>query len=343
MWNSTNLNCKKKFRNFWNSTKAIQKINDLLCLQNGLSIVENPKGKSKDYGSWLEGEKPLNFSDKLRLAIDEVLVEKPENLDEFFSKMKSKGFEIKTGKNLAFKGAGQRKFIRLRSLGKSYQENNLSEVIEGKKEHKPQKRVREYNDKKVNFVIELQSKISQKKGAGYERWAKTFNLKQLAKTMNYLTENNLLNYEDLRAKAEGIINEFSLLSDSLKSAEKQMAEISILQKNIIDFAKTKAVYEDYNKSGYSSKFKEENITEILLHQAAKNHFKELGLSKLPKMADLKREYATLFTEKKKAYSKYNSLKKEMQEILNAKANVEQLLELDEKEEQQQKKKAVQSL
>ncbi|AMJ41448.1 relaxase/mobilization nuclease domain-containing protein [Anaerotignum propionicum] len=343
IWNSTNLNCKKKFRNFWNSTKAIQKTNDLLCLQNGLSIIENPRGKSKNYGSWLEEEKPLNFSDKLRLAIDEVLAEKPENLDEFFSKMKSKGFEIKTGINLAFKGAGQRKFIRLRSLGKSYQENNLREVIEGKKEHKPQKRVRKYNDKKVNLVIDLQSKISQKKGAGYERWAKTFNLKQLAKTMNYLTENNLLNYEDLRAKAEVIINEFSRVSDSLKSAEKQMAEISILQKNIIDFAKTKAVYEDYKKSGYSSKFKEENITEILLHQAAKNYFKEVGLSKLPKMADLKIEYATLFTEKKKAYSKYNSLKKEMQEILNAKANVEQLLEFDEKEEHQQKKKAEQSL
>ncbi len=343
IWNSTNLDCNKKFRDFFRSGRAVAKINDLLCLQNGLSIVENPKGKSKDYGSWMEDNRPLTFSDKIRMAIDEVLAEKPKSFDDFLSKMKSKGFEMKAGKHLAFKGAGQKKFIRLRSLGEAYGEDSLREVIEGKKEHKPQKRVRQYNDKRINLVIDLQSQINQKKGAGYERWAKTFNLKQMAKTMNYLTENNLLNYEDLKAKADGITSEFSVLSDSIKSAEKHMAENALLQKNIVNFAKTKAIYADYKKSGYSPKFKEQNISEILLHQAAKNHFKEVGLSKLPKVADLKAEYNTLFAEKKKEYAKYNALKKEMQEILNAKANVEQLLEIDQNQQQTQKKKDEQSL
>jgi len=343
IWNSTTLDCKKKFRDFFRSGRAVAQINDLICLQNGLSIVENPKGKSKDYGSWLEENKPLNFSDKLRIAIDEVVSEKPQNFEEFLSKMKSKGFEIKSGKHLAFKGVGQKKFIRLRSLGNDYQEDILREVIEGKKEHKPQKRVAKYNDRKVNLVIDLQSKINQKKGAGYERWAKTFNLKQFAKTMNYLTENNLLNDEDLKAKADSVTSEFSTLSGSIKSAEKRMTEIAVLRKNIVNFAKTKSIYEDYKKSGYSHKFKEENMAEILLHQAAKNHFKEIGLNKLPKMADLKTEYDGLFAEKKKAYAKYKALKKEKQEILNAKANVEQLLETEKTEEQSQKKKDEPSL
>ena len=158
-----------------------------------------------------------------------------------------------------------------------------------------------------------------------------------------MTENNLLKYEELKIKTEGITEEFSAISDSIKSAEKRMTEISILQKNIAQFAKTKAVYEDYKKSGYSSKFKEEHITEILLHQAAKDHFKSLNLKKLPKMADLKTEYATLLNEKKKAYSKYNSLKKEMVEILNAKANVEQLLDIQNDEKLQEKKRTQQSL
>lgn len=364
IWNSTNLSCDKKFRDFFRSGRAVAKINDLICLQNGLSIVENPKGKSKDYGGWLEENKPLNFSDKLRIAIDEALAEKPKTFDEFLSKMQSKGFEIKTGKHLSFKGvpqrsadncnaiglcgskatdhAGQKKFTRLRSLGESYQEDILREVIEGKKTHKPQKRVARYNDKKINLAIDLQNQLNQK-GAGYERWAKTFNLKQYAKTINYLTENNLLDYEELKVKAEGITDEFSAISDSIKSAEKRMTEISILQKNIAEFAKTKAIYEDYKKSGYSAKFKEEHITEILLHQAAKDHFKSLNLTKLPKMADLKTEYATLFAEKKKAYSKYNSLKKEMVEILNAKANVEQLLNIENMEQQQDKKRIDQTL
>lgn len=342
IWNSTNLNCDKKFRDFFRSGRAVAKMNDLICLQNGLSIVENPKGKSKHYGSWMEENKPLNLSDKLRIVIDEVLAEKPKTFDEFLQKMQSKGYEIKTEKHISFKGSEQRKFIRLRSLGESYAEDILREVIEDKKEHKPQKRVARYNDKRINLALDLQNKINQK-GAGYERWAKTFNLKQYAKTINYLTENNLLNYEELKIKAEGITEEFSNISDSIKSAEKRMTEISILQKNIAQFAKTKAVYEDYKKSGYSSKFKGEHITEILLHQAAKDHFKSLNLKKLPKMADLKTEYATLLTEKKKAYSKYNSLKKEMVEILNAKANVEQLLDIQNDEKQQEKNRTEQSL
>lgn len=343
IWNSTTLDCNKKFRDFFRSGRAVAKMNDLLCLQNGLSIVENPKQKSKDYGSWLADKKTLNFSDKLRIAIDEVLAEKPKNFDKFLSKMQSKGFEIKAGKHLAFKGAGQKKFIRLRSLGDSYAEDSLREVILGKKEHKPQKKIRQYNDKRINLVIDLQCKINQKKGMGYERFAKTFNLKQLAKTMNYLTENNLLNYEDLKAKAEGITSEFSSLTDSIKVAEKRIAENALLQKNIVNFAKTKAVYEDYKKSGYSPKFKEEHITEVLLHQAAKKHFKEAGLTKLPKMTELKTEYDTIFTEKKKGYAKYNALKKEMQEVLNAKANVEQLLEIDQNQQHEQKKKDEPSL
>ncbi|NLK37304.1 MAG: relaxase/mobilization nuclease domain-containing protein [Epulopiscium sp.] len=342
IWNSTNLSCDKKFRDFFRSGRAVAKMNDLICLQNGFSIVENPKGKSKHYGSWLEKNKPLNLSDKLRIAIDEVLAEKPKTFDEFLQKMQSKGYEIKTGKHLSFKGVEQKKFIRLRSLGESYGEDILRDVIEGTKEHKPQKLVARYNDNRINLAIDLQNKINQK-GAGYERWAKTFNLKQYAKTINYLTENNLLNYEELKIKAEGITEEFSTISDNIKSAEKRMTEISILQKNIAQFAKTKAVYEDYKKSGYSSKFKEEHITEILLHQAAKDHFKSLNLKKLPKMADLKTEYATLLTEKKKAYSKYNSLRKEMVEILNAKTNVEQLLDIQNDENRQEKKRTEQSL
>lgn len=124
IWNSTNLNCDRKFRSFWNSTRAVRKINDLICLQNGLSIVENPKKKSKDYGSWLEDEKPLNFSDKLRITIDEVLAEKTKNFDEFLEKMQSKVYEIKTGKHLAFKGAGQKNLpvcvLWVRAMGRIF-------------------------------------------------------------------------------------------------------------------------------------------------------------------------------------------------------------------------------
>ncbi|WP_409969102.1 relaxase/mobilization nuclease domain-containing protein [Bengtsoniella intestinalis] len=337
-WNSTSLDCKKKWRNFFNSTRAVRKISDLLCLKYGLSIVENPKEKSKHYGKWLDEEKPPTLSDKLRQTIDEVITNKPVNFDDFLKEMQRKDYEIRHGKHLAFKSKEQKKFIRLRSLGDEYQEDYIREVIDGKKTHTPPKKKTRRNDKKVNLLIDLQSAITAKKGVGYERWAKTFNIKQLAKTMNYLTENNLLNYEDLKVKSDAVNSAFSVLSKALKDTEKRLTLNSILQKNIIQFAKTKAVYEDYKKSGYSPKFKEENITEILLHQGAKNHFKELGLSKLPTMAELKNEYKELFAKKKKIHAEYNHIKTEQQEISNAKANVDHLLNIQNKEQEQTQKR-----
>ncbi|WP_409967791.1 relaxase/mobilization nuclease domain-containing protein [Bengtsoniella intestinalis] len=343
IWNSTHLNCKKKFRNFWNSTKAIAKINDLLCLSNGLSIVENKANKSAHYGKWLGEDKPLTLSDMLKQTIDAVLLEKPASFEGFLQKMKQQGYEVKTGKHLAFKGKQQKKFIRLRSLGKGYSEEELRGVIGGKVTHVPQKKKAPRVEQKVSLVIDLQSALVAKKGGGYERWAKNFNIKQLAKTMNYLTENNLLSYTDLKAKADGVTGAFSSSSTRIKDAEKRMAEIALLQKYITQFAKTKATYDRYKQSGYSPKFKEDNITEILLHQAAKNHFKSLSLTKLPKMADLKSEYAALLSQKKKAYKECSDLKQEMQEVLNAKRNVEVLLDMDNLAPETEKKKDQQSL
>ena len=103
------------------------------------------------------------------------------------------------------------------------------------------------------------------------------------------------------------------------------------------------IYDDYKKSGYSPKFKEKNITEILLHQAAKKNFSHIGLKKLPKMKDLKIEYDNLLASKKKAYSSYHDVKKEKVEVLNAKQNVELLLDMEKYIPNHEKKKDQRSL
>ena len=325
------MDCNKKFRNFWNSHKAVRKISDRLCLENGVSIIENPKQAKGSYATWL-GEKPPTLSDKLRMAIDEVLANKPTLFEDFMSQMQAKGFECKSGKHIAFKGAGQKKFIRIKSLGDDYTEERIRAVIDGKSSHVP----RPKQEKKVNLLVDIQAKLNDGKGKGYENWAKVFNLKQMAKTINYLQENNLLNYDELTAKSDVVTDEFYTLSNRLKELENRMKYVSELQKHIIQFARTKAIYDEYRKSGYSASFKENNITEILLHQASKKHFKDLGLKSLPKIADLKSENDALFLEKKKLYSSYNIAKKEMQELSIAKQNVEQILELNKTKKATQK-------
>ncbi len=169
------------------------------------------------------------------------------------------------------------------------------------------------------------------KGAGYARWAKVFNLKQMAQTMNYLSENNLLEYAVLEEKAAAATAHHNDLSAQIKAAEKRMAEIAVLRTHIVNYAKTRETYVAYRKAGYSRKFREEHEQEILLHQAAKNAFDEMGVKKLPKVKDLQAEYAKLLEEKKKTYAEYRHSREEMRELLTAKANVDRLLKMDEEQ------------
>ena len=159
-------------------------------------------------------------------------------------------------------------------------------------------------------------------------WAKVFNLKQMAQTMNYLSENNLLEYAVLEEKAAAATAHHNDLSAQIKAAEKRMAEIAVLRTHIVNYAKTREIYVAYRKAGYSKKFREEHEEEILLHQAAKNAFDEMGVKKLPKVKELQTEYAKLLEEKKKTYAEYRRSREEMRELLTAKANVDRVLKME---------------
>ena len=181
---------------------------------------------------------------------------------------------------------------------------------------------------KVNLLVDIQAKLQAGKGAGYARWAKVFNLKQMAQTMNYLSENKLLEYAVLEEKAAAATAHHNELSAHIKAAEKRMAEIAVLRTHIVNYAKTREVYVAYRKAGYSKKFREAHEEEILLHQAAKNAFDEMGVKKLPKVKELQTEYAKLLEEKKKTYSEYRRSREEMRELLTAKANVDRVLKME---------------
>ena len=338
IYNSTSLDCTKKFRDFLGSGKAVRKISDRLCLENGLSIIENPKRGRNHYGKWLGDKKPVTHSHKLRDTIDEILSKKPSGFDDFLFQMEQAGYSIKQGKHLAFKNKEQKKFIRLRSLGEGYSEEEIKEIIKGKKPFIYRKKATEKSQTYVNLLVDIQAKLQAGKGAGYERWAKIFNLKQMAQTMNYLTENNLLDYRDLDKKAQTVMDKFNQLSTQIKDAENRMAEIGNLKTHIINYSKTRDTYTAYRKAGYSKKFYEEHTAELLLHKAAKAAFDKFDDKKIPTIKALQTEYSELLSEKKKAYTKYHSTKKETKNILTAKANVDRLLGEDISEKEKEKHK-----
>jgi hypothetical protein len=305
----------------------VRKLSDRFCLEHGLSIIEHPNQGSKHYGKWLGDKKPLSHQEKLLRAIDAALAGKPADFNAFLLAMQAAGYEIKQGKKLAFRAQGHKKFTRLRSLGDGYSEQEIRAIIEGKQPLPPsQSKAIQREPQRVNLLVDIQAKLVAGKGPGYERWAKVFNLKQMAQTINYLTENNLLEYSGLEEKTTQATTRFNDLSAQIKAAETRMAEIGNLKTYIINYAKTRDVYIAYRKAGYSKKFYEAHVAEILLHQAAKQAFNILNVKKLPTVKALQTEYETLLTGKKKAYSEYAAARKEMRELLTAKANVDRILD-----------------
>ena len=330
IWISVTLDCDRKFRNFWGSTKAVRQLSDTICIENGLSIVENPKPHGKSYNKWLGDQAKPSQRELLRMAIDQALAQKPADLDALFQLLQDADCEVsKRGKSYRLKLPSWDRVARLDSLGEGYTLDDLLAVLSGQKEHTPRKKsVVRAAPPKVNLLVDIQAKLQAGKGAGYARWAKVFNLKQMAQTMNFLTEHNLLDYAVLEGKADVATARHNELSAQIKAAEKRMAEIAVLRTHIVNYAKTRETYVAYRKAGYSKKFREEHEADILLHQAAKNAFEDLGVKKLPTVKSRQAEYAQLLDDKKKAYGEYRRSREEMRELLTAKANVDRILNIE---------------
>ena len=335
---AVNLDCDRKFRNFWGSSKAIRRLSDTLCIQNGLSIIEQPKGHSKSYNKWLGNEAKTSQREVLREALDAALARQPKDFEELLTMLQRGGWEVKRGKRISLKGKGQERFKRLDSLGEDYSEAALRAIIAGEKEHHPREKKTVQPMRQVNLLVDIQAKLQAGKGAGYERWAKVFNLKQMAQTLNYLSENNLMNIEDLTAKTDAAIARVHELQVTIRETEKRMAELHTLKGHIINYVKTREVYAAYRMAGYSKKFVAEHEQEIKLHQAAKEDFSALGTQKIPKVKEIQAEYDALREKKKQAYATYHQAQDEMRQLLTVRANVERILGIEEKEKERQKEK-----
>ncbi len=322
---SASLDCTKKFTNFWNSGKAIRRLSDIICIENGYSVIEEPKRRrGLSYNRWQEQqgiENKTSHRDILRQAIDKALSQKPKDFDKLLKLLQTDNIEVnKRGKNWRLKAADWQQFVRLDSLGAGYAEAELAAVLATGQAIKPKE--------KINLLVDIQRKLAEGKGGAYSRWASVFNLKQMAKTYNYLNENNLLSYEELAVKTAAASERYNELSGLIKIAEKRMAEIAVLKTHIINYAKTREVYVAYRQAGYSKKFASEHESALLLHKAAKQFFDEAGLKKLPTVKSLQAEYSRLLTDKKAAYGEYRQAREEMKELLTVKANVDSLLEID---------------
>jgi len=358
-YNSTVLDCTRKFRDFIGSARAVQRLSDRICYENGLSVIENPKprskGKYKHYGEWQEDNmqsKPLTFQERLKMQIDICLAEKPPTMKAFLQSMKLAGYEVKHGRGgvISFRTEGQKGYTRLRAstLGEGYGVEDIQAIIDGRVEllpsrasqakaqqtttptHAPvtpiQQTTTTIPTPKVNLIVDIQTKMRNGKGAAYERWAKIHNLKAMAAALQFLQENDLLEYEQLEQKATDLTDNFHALADKIKSIETAINTNMELKSAMVDYAKTRPVFEGFKAAKYSNKYLAEHNADIQTHRAAQATFKRiLAGAKLPKMDTLKNEYKKLAAEKSAAYKSYKATRKSMQDIVTTKANIDHLL------------------
>ena len=319
IFNSTALDGSRKFRDFFFSALAVQRLSDLICLEHQLSVIE--KKPYRERQKRIVYPPKESNRDRLCGIIDTILAEKPGDYEAFLQKLEQQGYEVKRGKHPSLKGKGQRRFIRFRTLGAGYTEEEIKMVLDGKAEHQPPPK-QPLPEKKFGLLVDIPTKMAESKTSGYKKWATRFNLKEMSKTLLYLQEKKIDSADELRERAAAATERYHTLGDSIKAAEKRMGEIAVLRAHIVNYAKTRDAYAAYRKAGYSKKFLEAHREEIELHKAAKAAFDEADLKKLPKVKDLNVEYFELLSQKKAAYPEYRKAKEEMQELVRAQKNVE---------------------
>lgn len=330
IWNSTDLDCTRKFRNFWGSYFVVQRINDQLCLEHGMSVIKpRPYHEREKYTGY---DKRKSYRTELREAIDDALERRPANYEEFLLFLEEEEYQIKRGRHTAVRGNDHERFIRFDSLGEGYTERELRQYFEAE----DPTRTFGKTERDFDMLIDIQKKIAEGKGAGYENWAKVFNVKQMAQTLLYLHEHGIRDYDTLAERTKSVVTRFNELSDRMKGDEKRLTEIAALRTHIINYAKTADVYEAYKKSRYSKKFFEEHREELTLRKAARDAFKayqeeEPKGRKLPKVKELNEEYARVLADKKQAYAEYRQIRDEMKKLTMAKHNVDEFLNRDETE------------
>ncbi|WP_418507570.1 relaxase/mobilization nuclease domain-containing protein [Dysosmobacter sp.] len=332
-YNSTAYDRSRKFRNFIGSSFALRRLSDRVCLEHALSVVERPKLHSKGrflhYGQWQGEVRPPSQKEQIRCAIDTALSKRPADFADFLRRMEAVGFQVVHGRGgvISFRAPGHDRAARLRAstLGAGYGREDIQAVIDGKAPTRTAPVRRAPTPRRVNLLIDIQERMRQGKGPAYERWAKVYNLKQMAAALQYLKEQQLYEYDDLAAKTDAATERFHTLAGDIQQTEAELSRVSDLMAAVVQYAKTRPAFDGYKAAKYNLKYLAEHEAELADYRAAKATMAELlGGEKLPKMDVLKEKRRPLAARKKALYLEYRKAQQDMRELVAVKGSVDHL-------------------
>ena len=300
----------------------MREVSDRLCKENGLSVIPPSQNKGMGYKEYTEAKRGTSWKQKLKQTIDRLVIT-AKDYDDFLRLMQEAGYEIKTGKYISFRAEGQERFTRSKTIGENYTEERIKERIAGRT---PRRSQRQATPKGISLIGDIQERVRLIDSKGYEHKAKLTILKEAARTLNYLTENNLLQYADLEKKVEDVHSSYDRTGKELKGVEARLREVQPLIKNISNYQRLKPVYDAFQKAKDKPGFKAKHEAELVIFEAARSTLLAMqGDEKLPSLKALQAEQAQLFEEQERLYTERNRLKKEAKQIETVRSNVDTFL------------------
>ena len=300
----------------------MREVSDRLCKENGLSVIPPSQNKGMGYKEYTEAKRGTSWKQKLKQTIDRLVIT-AKDYDDFLRLMQEAGYEIKTGKYISFRAKGQERFTRSKTIGENYTEERIKERIAGRT---PRRSQRQTTPKGISLIGDIQERIRLIDSRGYEYKAKLTILKEAARTLNYLTENNLLQYADLEKKVEDVHGSYDRTGKELKVVEARLREVQPLIKNISNYQQLKPVYDAFQKAKDKPGFKARHEAELVIFEAARSTLLAMqGDEKLPSLKTLQAEQQRLLEEQQRLYDERAKLKKEVKQIETIKSNVDTFL------------------
>ena len=300
----------------------MREVSDRLCKENGLSVIPPSQNKGMGYKEYTEAKRGTSWKQKLKQTIDRLVIT-AKDYDDFLRLMQEAGYEIKTGKYISFRAEGQERFTRSKTIGENYTEERIKERIAGRT---PRRNRRQTVPKGISLIGDIQERIRLIDSKGYEYKAKLTILKEAARTLNYLTENNLLQYADLEKKVEDVHSSYDRTGKELKGVEARLREVQPLIKNISNYQRLKPVYDAFQKAKDKPGFKAKHEAELVIFEAARSTLLAMqGDEKLPSLKTLQAQQQRLLDEQQRLYDERAKLKKEVRQIETIKSNVDTFL------------------
>ena len=300
----------------------MREVSDRLCKENGLSVIPPSQNKGMGYKEYTEAKRGTSWKQKLKQTIDRLVIT-AKDYDDFLRLMQEAGYEIKTGKYISFRAEGQERFTRSKTIGENYTEERIKERIAGRT---PRRSQRQTMPNGISLIGDIQERIRLIDSRGYEYKAKLTILKEAARTLNYLTENNLLQYADLEKKVEDVHSSYDRTGKELKVVEARLREVQPLIKNISNYQRLKPVYDAFQKAKDKPSFKAKHEAELVIFEAARSTLLAMqGDEKLPSLKTLQAEQQRLLDEQQRLYDERAKLKKEVKQIETIKSNVDTFL------------------